>query len=44
MHAFVNIEKYNSLPKQYQAAITAASTYANTWMQARYDMQNPRRA
>jgi TRAP-type mannitol/chloroaromatic compound transport system substrate-binding protein len=41
VHAFVNQEKYASLPKAYQAAILAASTYANTWMQARYDMQNP---
>ena len=41
VHAFVNQEKYASLPKSYQAAILAASTYANTWMQARYDMQNP---
>ena len=41
VHAFVNQEKYASLPKAYQAAVLAASTYANTWMQARYDMQNP---
>ena len=41
VHAFVNQEKYASLPKAYQAAVLAASTFANTWMQARYDMQNP---
>jgi TRAP-type mannitol/chloroaromatic compound transport system substrate-binding protein len=41
LHGFVNLEKWNALPKSYQAAITNASTYANTWMQARYDAQNP---
>jgi TRAP-type mannitol/chloroaromatic compound transport system substrate-binding protein len=41
VHAFFNIDKFNALPKTYQAALTAATTYANTWMQARYDMQNP---
>ena len=40
VHAFFNIEKFNALPKQYQAALTAASTYANTWMQAKYDLVN----
>ncbi len=41
VHAFVNLEKWNALPKAYQAALTAACTYANTQMAARYDMQNP---
>ncbi|MCP8940039.1 TRAP transporter substrate-binding protein [Alsobacter sp. SYSU M60028] len=41
VHAFINTEKYAALPKSYQAAIEAAATYANTWMQARYDMLNP---
>ncbi|MCZ8042605.1 MAG: TRAP transporter substrate-binding protein [Beijerinckiaceae bacterium] len=41
VHAFVNLEKWNALPKAYQAALTAACTYANTQMPARYDMQNP---
>jgi len=41
VHAFVNLEKWNALPKAYQAALTAACTFANTQMQARYDMQNP---
>ena len=41
VHAFFNLEKYNALPKTYQAAIFNASVNANTWMAARYDMQNP---
>jgi TRAP-type mannitol/chloroaromatic compound transport system substrate-binding protein len=41
VHAFANLEKWNSLPKAYQAAIVNASANANTWMAARYDMQNP---
>jgi TRAP-type mannitol/chloroaromatic compound transport system substrate-binding protein len=41
VHAFVNLEKWNALPKSYQAALTAACTYANTQMAAKYDVQNP---
>jgi TRAP-type mannitol/chloroaromatic compound transport system substrate-binding protein len=41
VHAFFNLEKYNALPKSYQAALYNAATSANTWMLARYDMQNP---
>ena len=41
VHAFANLEKWNSLPKNYQAILTNAMANANTWMAARYDMQNP---
>jgi TRAP-type mannitol/chloroaromatic compound transport system substrate-binding protein len=41
VHAFCNLEKWNSLPKNYQAIITNATANANSWMAARYDMQNP---
>jgi len=41
VHAFCNLEKWNSLPKNYQAILTNASANANTWMNARYDMLNP---
>ena len=41
VHAFCNLEKWNSPPKNYQAIITNATANANTWMAARYDMQNP---
>jgi TRAP-type mannitol/chloroaromatic compound transport system substrate-binding protein len=39
--AFVNLDKWNSLPKAYQAALTAAGHYANTWSMAKYDQANP---
>ena len=41
LHGFINLAKWNELPKSYQAAITNAANYATTWMQARYDAQNP---
>jgi TRAP-type mannitol/chloroaromatic compound transport system substrate-binding protein len=41
VHAFCNLEKWNTLPKSYQAILMNAATNANTWMTARYDMQNP---
>lgn len=41
VHAFFNLDAYNKLPKSYQAALYAASNTTNTWMAARYDMQNP---
>src|SRR5271167_4366230 len=41
VHAFCNLEKWNSLPKNYQAILTNATANANSWMAARYDMQNP---
>src|ERR1035438_3500222 len=40
-HAFVNLEKWNSLPKNYQAVLASACAQANSWMAARYDRQNP---
>jgi TRAP-type mannitol/chloroaromatic compound transport system substrate-binding protein len=39
--AFVNIDKWNSLPKNYQAILEQAGAYANTWMVAQYDKLNP---
>jgi TRAP-type mannitol/chloroaromatic compound transport system substrate-binding protein len=39
---FFNLEKWNGLPKSYQAAIKAASALANTTMMARYDIENPK--
>src|SRR5215510_5973526 len=39
--AFVNLDKWNSLPKAYQAVLEQAGHYANNWMMARYDQQNP---
>jgi len=39
--AFVNLDKWNSLPKHYQAIVTQAGAYANNWMMAKYDQVNP---
>src|SRR6201989_856793 len=40
VHAYCNLEKWNSLPKNYQAIVANAAANANTWMAARYDLQN----
>jgi TRAP-type mannitol/chloroaromatic compound transport system substrate-binding protein len=39
--AFVNIDKWNALPKYYQSVLEQAGHYANNWMMARYDQANP---
>ena len=39
--SFVNIDKWNALPKYYQSALEQAGHYANNWMMAKYDQANP---
>ena len=39
--AFVNLDKWNALPKHYQAVLEQAGHFANTWMMAKYDEVNP---
>jgi TRAP-type mannitol/chloroaromatic compound transport system substrate-binding protein len=41
LHNFVNIGKWNELPKNYQAIVQSASHVANTIMMSRYDAGNP---
>jgi TRAP-type mannitol/chloroaromatic compound transport system substrate-binding protein len=41
VHAFFNLDKYNNLPKHYQAILTDACAFANTNMMAKYDAKNP---
>jgi len=41
LHHFVNLAKWNQLPKSYQSILLSASHVANTVMQARYDAANP---
>jgi TRAP-type mannitol/chloroaromatic compound transport system substrate-binding protein len=41
LHNFINLAKWNSLPKNYQSIVTSASHVANTMMQAKYDQANP---
>ena len=40
LHNFINLEKWNSLPKAYQAIVRAASHRADQHMMAKYDMGN----
>ena len=39
--SFVNLEKWNALPKFYQSVLEQAGHYANNWMMAKYDQANP---
>src|SRR5258707_1795274 len=39
--SFVNVDKWNALPKNYQSALEQAGHYANNWMMAKYDQVNP---
>ncbi|MGF6308581.1 TRAP-type mannitol/chloroaromatic compound transport system substrate-binding protein [Bradyrhizobium sp. i1.8.4] len=39
--SFVNLDKWNALPKYYQAVLEQAGHYANNWMMAKYDQANP---
>jgi len=39
--AFVNQDKWNALPKHYQAILEQAANFANAWVLAKYDMVNP---
>ncbi|MFN3349731.1 TRAP transporter substrate-binding protein [Pseudorhodoplanes sp.] len=41
LHNFINIAKWNELPKSYQSIVESASHVANTIMMARYDAGNP---
>jgi TRAP-type mannitol/chloroaromatic compound transport system substrate-binding protein len=40
-HFLINLNKWNELPKNYQAILTAAAGYASVEQQARYDARNP---
>jgi TRAP-type mannitol/chloroaromatic compound transport system substrate-binding protein len=41
LNVFINLNKWNSLPKHYQAILTNAAAYANDWMISKYDQLNP---
>jgi TRAP-type mannitol/chloroaromatic compound transport system substrate-binding protein len=40
LHLVVNLEKWNALPKNYQAILFQAAEAANNWMLAKYDAVN----
>jgi TRAP-type mannitol/chloroaromatic compound transport system substrate-binding protein len=41
VHMVANLDKWNALPKPYQAVLARACDAANMWMLARYDAVNP---
>jgi TRAP-type mannitol/chloroaromatic compound transport system substrate-binding protein len=41
LHLVVNNDKWNELPKNYQAILFHAAEAANNWMLAKYDLVNP---
>jgi len=41
LHNLINIEKWNALPKAYQAVLRSASAMQNDWLASRYDALNP---
>ena len=41
LHLLINQAKFNELPKNYQALVTAAAGFANVETTARYDARNP---
>jgi TRAP-type mannitol/chloroaromatic compound transport system substrate-binding protein len=41
INGFINLDKWNALPKSYQAILQNAAAYANDWMMAKYDLLNP---
>ncbi len=41
LHMIVNLEKWNALPKSYQAIVARACEAATAWMLAKYDVLNP---
>ncbi|MGI8527216.1 MAG: TRAP transporter substrate-binding protein [Pseudolabrys sp.] len=41
LFSMVNLDKWNALPKHYQAVLEHAAAYANTWCLAKYDAVNP---
>jgi TRAP-type mannitol/chloroaromatic compound transport system substrate-binding protein len=41
IHNFVNLGKWNELPRAYKSIVQSASEYANVWMMGKYDAENP---
>jgi TRAP-type mannitol/chloroaromatic compound transport system substrate-binding protein len=41
LSVYINQQAWDGLPKQYQAALQAASAEAHNWMLGKYDVQNP---
>jgi TRAP-type mannitol/chloroaromatic compound transport system substrate-binding protein len=41
LSAFINLDKWNALPKYYQSVLEQSGHLANNWMMAKYDSVNP---
>jgi len=41
INVFINLDKWNALPKNYQAVLQQAAAYASNWMVSKYDLVNP---
>lgn len=41
LHTFINLDKFNALPENYQAILADACAYAHTDTMASYDAKNP---
>ena len=41
LHNFINLDKWNALPKVYQSIVKSCSEMSHSWMQAKYDAGNP---
>src|ERR1700680_3032815 len=41
LHNFINVGKWNELPKSYQSIVTSASHQAYDWVSGKYDAVNP---
>ncbi|SJZ35511.1 TRAP-type mannitol/chloroaromatic compound transport system, substrate-binding protein [Enhydrobacter aerosaccus] len=42
LHTFIGLDKWNMLPKPYQAILRAACADTNAWMVGKYDADNPK--
>jgi TRAP-type mannitol/chloroaromatic compound transport system substrate-binding protein len=42
VHMFISRDRWNELPKSYQAALRAAAAQAGEFMQTKYDAENPK--
>src|SRR5437868_9364301 len=41
LHLLVSLDKFNALPKAYQAVLRMAAAETNNWVTAKYDADNP---
>jgi len=42
LHIMVGLDKFNALPKPYQAVLRMAAAETNNWVTAKYDADNPK--